>query len=50
MTEKERRIQMEKIRLMRTMVTQLEEMNAKLSRIEKEIRRILLELKSTEAG
>jgi hypothetical protein len=40
MTEKERRIQMEKIRLMRTMVTQLEEMNARLSRIEKEIAKL----------
>jgi hypothetical protein len=40
MTEKERRIQMEKIRLMRMMVTQLEEMNARLSRIEKEIAKL----------
>jgi len=40
MTEEERRIQMEKIRLMRKIVAQLEEMNARLSRVEKEIAKL----------
>lgn len=37
MTEIERRIQLEKIRFMHKMVAQLKEMNARLSRVEKEI-------------